>query len=166
MARTVTEDQIQSFMFQVFEVQGGAGLLLAEEASAGFTAVTTPEVTIGSAEYRTGNKKLTRKLAGPVTYSAGTLNRGILRGDTTFYQWVQAYLSGKKFRADLEIKVFDQESYGVEAGSEKVVMYQKWIDCQPSSVKMMGDLDATTVEANQTTITVEVEDVEFENKAA
>jgi len=166
MARTVGEDHIQSFRFQVFEVAGGAGLLGAENASAGFTTVTTPEITIETTDHRTGSEKLTRKHAGPPSFGDGTMSRGILRGDTTIYQWFMAYMSGLPFRADLEIKVYDQTAWGVEPGNETVVAYQKWFNCIPTSYKLLGDLDASASDINMQELTVAVENVEYANEPA
>lgn len=165
MARTVSEDQIQSFRFQVFEIDGGAGLLGAENASAGFTTVTTPEITVETAEHRTGSEKNTKKFPGPPSFGDGTMTRGILRGDTTLYQWFRAYMEGRPFRADLEIRVYDQTSWGVEKGSEVVVAKEKWFECIPTSYKLLGDLDASASDVNMQELTVAVEDVQYENEA-
>jgi len=62
MARSVAEDQLQSFRFRVFEVEGGAGIFDGEAPVAGFNTITTPNLTIEVTEHRTGNQKHTKKL--------------------------------------------------------------------------------------------------------
>ena len=85
--RSVAEDQIQSFRFRVFEVEGGAGVFAEEVPVAGFNTVTTPNLTIEQAEHRTGAEKYTRKFPGVPTWEDCTMTRGILYQDTTFYNW-------------------------------------------------------------------------------
>ena len=64
MARSVVEDQLQSFRFRVSELSGGADVFAGEAPVAGFNTVTTPNVTFETAEHRTGQDKFTRKFLG------------------------------------------------------------------------------------------------------
>jgi len=163
--RSVAQDEIQSFRFRVFEIDGGAGVFDNENPVAGFNTVTTPNLTFETAEHRTGSRKYARKFLGPPTWEAGTMTRGILRGDTTFYDWaIDKYLGRKPFRTDLEIRVYDQEEDGSDVANDEAVRSEIWRQCIPSSVKPMGDLDASATDVNMQEITVEVEEVELTTK--
>jgi phage tail-like protein len=168
MARTVAEDHFQSYRFRVFEVDGNAAAVFAGETPvAGFTTVTTPEVTVEMAEHRTGSEKYTRKYPGPPTYGEGTMTRGLLKGDNTFYNWLQKYLTGQPFRTDLIVRMYDQTAWAVDGGvPEEFIAEEKWKECFPNSIKLMGDLDASGADVNIQEITVAVEEVEFSNVAA
>lgn len=161
MARTTAEDQIQSFRFRVFEVDGGPSVFAGETPIAGFTTVTTPEVTSEVATYRTGADKTTKKLLGPVEVGEATLSRGILIGDNTMYNWVLAYQNKTPFRTDLEIRVYNQEGDGTSPDDEHVKS-QTWRECIPTSVKSLGDLDANAADVNMQELTVAIEEVENE----
>ena len=166
-ARTAAEDQFQNFRFRVFELDGEpAGVFADESPVAGFTTITTPEVTMEMSEHRTGSEKLTKKFLGPPTYGDGTMTRGLLKGDTTFYQWMQKYLTGQPFRTNLVIKVYDQTSWQADGVPDEAIAEQTWKNCIPTSLKFLGDLDASGADVNVQEATVGVEEVEFSNPAA
>lgn len=162
MPRSVAEDQIQSFRFRVFELEGGAGVFAGESPVAGFNTVTTPNLTFETAEHRTGNEKYTRKFLGPPTWEDCTMTRGILMGDTTFYDWaINKYLNKSPFRTDLEVRVYNQEGDGTSEDDQhirKITMR----NCLPSSVKIMGDLDASASDVNVQEITTALEECELD----
>lgn len=166
MSRTPAEDYLQSFRFRVFEVEGGPGVFGGESPIAGFNNVTTPNITIESSEHRTGNEVWTKKHPGVPTVEDCTMTRGILLGDTTFYDWVMAKLFGRQpYRTDLEIRVYDQTSPGTspdDAHARRIVMK----NCFPTSVKLIGDLDATSSDVNVQEITCAVEEVELDAPVA
>jgi len=159
--RSVAEDQIQSFRFRVFEVEGGAGVFANEDPIAGFNTITTPNLTFETAEHRTGTERYTKKYLGPPTWEDCSMTRGILRGDTTFYNWaVNKYLNKSPFRTDLEVRVYDQEGDGTSPDDEWVrgfIMRQ----CIPTSVKPLGDLDASASDVNMQEITTALEECEL-----
>jgi phage tail-like protein len=163
-ARTVAQDELQSFRFRVFEGSGEIpNIFASEDPIAGFKSVTTPEVTIEASEHRTGSEKFTKKFPGPPTYGEGSLTRGILRGETTIYDWVLKYLNGAPFRTTLEIKLYDQTSWGEGPGKETEIFTQTWKQCFPTSAKVLGDLDSTASDVNVQEITVAVEELEIIN---
>jgi phage tail-like protein len=167
VARTVAEDEMQSFRFRVFEGANEApNIFVNESPIAGFKTVTTPEITVEASEHRTGSEKFTKKFPGPPTYGEGTMTRGILRGETTIFDWLLKYLNGQPFRTTLEIKVYDQEMWGEAAADQVAIFTQTWKECFPTSVKSLGDLDSTAADVNVQEITVAVEEVEIENVAA
>jgi len=161
MPRTTAEDQLQSFRFRVFEVDGGPGIFADETPIAGFTTVTTPEATAETATYRTGADKHTKKFMGPVEYGEGSMTRGMLIGDTTLYNWIVKYQNKQPFRTDLEIRVYNQEGDGTSPDDDHV-RSETWRECIPTNVKFLGDLDANAADVNMQEITVAVEEVEFE----
>jgi phage tail-like protein len=162
MARTTAEDQIQSFRFRVFEDASGPGIFADENPIAGFTTVTTPEITSEMATHRTGSEKTTKKFLGSVEYGDGTMTRGILLGDSTFYNWIERYRNKQPFRTDLEIRVYNQEGDGTSPDDQHVKS-QTWRECIPTSVKPLGDLDAASADVNLQEITVAVEEVEIDS---
>jgi phage tail-like protein len=157
MPRLVAEDYLQSFRFRVVEIDGGAGAL--ESPVAGFNNVTTPEITVESAEHRTGNETWTKKQPGVPTVESATLTRGILIGDSTMYDWVVNKLFDKlPFRTDLQINQYNQEKPGVNPDDEpsRTITLR---EAFPTRVKLMGDLDATSSDINIQEIEVAVEEV-------
>lgn len=161
-SRTPAEDYLQSFRFRIFEVEGNADVFAEESPVAGFNNITTPNITIESAEHRTGNEVWTKKHAGVPTVEDCTMTRGILLGDTTFYDWVIAKIFGRApYRTDLEIRVYSQTAPGVQpddAFARRMVLK----NCFPTSVKLIGDLDATSSDVNVQEITCAVEEVELD----
>lgn len=165
MARSTAEDHIQSFRFRVFEIEGGPGIFAEESPVAGFTSITTPEATVETATHRTGSEKTTRKYAGPVEYGDATFTRGTLLGDSTFYNWLELYRNKQPYRTDLEIRVYNQEGDGTSPDDQHIKS-ETLKECQPTSVKGLGDLDAASADVNVQEITVSVEEVELESPAA
>lgn len=163
--RSVAEDQIQSFRFRVFEVEGGAGVFADESPIAGFNNITTPNLTFAPAEHRTGQEKYTKKFLGPPTWEDSTMTRGILKGDTTFYDWaINKYLNKQPFRTDLEVRVYDQEGDGTDPDDEWVRGFIMR-ECLPGSVKIVGDLDASSSDVNVQEISVILEECELTEPA-
>jgi phage tail-like protein len=165
MARTTAEDQIQSFRFRVFEVEGGPGIFADENPVAGFTTITTPEATAEMATHRTGSEKTTRKFLGPVEYGDVTMSRGILLGDSTFYNWLERYRNKQPFRTDLEVRVYNQEGDGTSPDDQHVKS-QTWKECIPTTVKGLGDLDSASADVNVQEVTVAIEEYELESPTA
>ena len=157
--RSVQEDYIQGFRFRVFEVEGGAGVFGGENPVAGFNNVTTPNITVEVAEHRTGNEIWTKKFPGVPTVEDATMTRGILLGDTTFYDWViEKYLNRQPYRTDIEIRVYNQQAPGVNPDdpySRRIILK----NAIPNSVKLVGDLDATSSDVNVQEIGVACEEV-------
>lgn len=161
--RSVAEDQIQSFRFRVFEGADGPGVFAAEEPIAGFNNITTPNLTIEQAEHRVGTEKYTRKFLGVPTWEDCTMTRGVLIGDTTFYDWaINKYLNKSPFRTDLTVAVYNQEGDGWgDAATEAPVRSVIMRNCIPTSVKLLGDLDASASDVNIQEITCALESAEL-----
>ena len=162
-ARTPAEDYIQGFRFRVFEIEGNIGVFGDESPVAGFNNVTIPSITIETAEHRTGNEIWTKKQPGIPTVESATMTRGILLGDTVFYDWViEKYFGRQPFRTDLEIRVYNQQAPGVSPDDQhaKSITFKNSI---PSSVKLLGDLDATSSDISVQEIGVECEELGFDS---
>jgi len=159
MARTVAEDNLQSFRFRVFEVEGNINIFGNESPMAGFNNVTMPNMTIEVAEHRTGNETYTRKFLGVPSVEDMTMTRGLLLGNTSLYDWVKRYLNKQAFRTDFEIRVYNQENPGVNPDDKpaKTMVVRNAI---PISIKSIGDLDATSSDVNMQEIGVACESID------
>jgi len=159
MARAVDTDFLQSMRFQVeVDAQGGGGVTTLSlkgpsGTSAGFSAVTTPELSSEAVEYREGLYVYTRKFPGVPTQADITMSRGVARRDTSFFTWIKTVVEGagavpaKEYRIDFTIKQYDRETslQGTDTLLESakpvrsyVVKEAFCIRCKPA-----GDLDAT-----------------------
>lgn len=175
MARSQTQDFIQSFRFHVIVIDtGGLGFNPLEavregsagvEGEAGFQSVTIPEISTDAAEYREGIMKWTRKLPGPPTLSDITMMRGVVKKDTSFFDWGVRTATGGDYRVDLAILQYGRED--VDPGTSESVPQQasriiKAYDCFPLRTKPAGDLDATSSEVSLSELDVATERIEIE----
>lgn len=113
MARAQATDFLHSMRFHVdaIGVGGVTRLIVPGRPQAGFSAVTTPEVSVEAVEYREGNTIYTKKFPGLATMSDITMSRGVTRGDSAFWEWMRVVLEGGgEYRADLEIKHFHRDT--------------------------------------------------------
>ena len=158
MARAVDTDFLQSMRFHVVVVPGTSphaqstiNLESQADASAGFSAVTTPELSSEAVEYREGLYVYTRKFPGVPTESDITMSRGVARLDTSFFDWIKVVVEGDAsnpdYRIDFDIKQYDRETslqgtdtLNAAAGPVRVYKVKEafCIRCKPA-----GDLDAT-----------------------
>lgn len=154
MARAQADDLLQSFRFRVVDVDGSF-----ISATAGFNSVTTPNLTLEAAEYREGNRKYTKKQPGVPTVESVTMQRGIALNETQFADWIlKKVLGGKPYRTDLMINVYNQEKTGEnvdDAASRQITCSE----CFPTSVKLIGDLDATSSDINLQEVEAACEEV-------
>lgn len=157
MARPQADDLLQSFRFRVVAVEDG---FIAPEA--GFNSVTTPNITVEAAEYREGNRKYTRKQPGVPTVESMTLSRGIALTETQFSNWIMAkVLGGAPYRTDLLVNVYNQEKTG-ENAADAAARQIRAAECFPTSVKLIGDLDATSSDINLQEIECACEEVHLQ----
>jgi len=157
MARSQREDFIQGFRFHARTADftalgydplsvnriGSSGV----DSEAGFQQITIPETSAEASEYREGIYKWTRKLPGPPTLSDTTFMRGVVRGDTGFYDWMIQTATGGDYRVDID--VFQYARGDIDAGVEEHISAipsrtYKLIDAFPIRVKPAGDLDSST----------------------
>ena len=166
MSRSSAEDVLQGFRFRIVEVEGNAGVFADEAPVAGFNNVSFPNITIEGAEYRTGNEVWARKFGGIVTVEDSTMTRGILLGDTTMYNWVMnKYLGRVPYRTDFEVRVYNQETLGIDPDDKpaRTMIYHNAI---PNSVKLMGDLDASSSDVSLQEVGVSLEFITLDAPAS
>lgn len=129
---------------------GGEGAIVGEGAEAGFQAITMPEYTLESVEYREGTRTYTLKFPGVPTTNDLTFTRGVARLDTAFYDWTREAIEGREYRADIVIYHFVRGARSAptfnpgtnlgDATSKRYVLF----DAFPIRVKVAGDADATS----------------------
>lgn len=164
MARAVATDYLHSMRFQVAVNDGNNPLTTLNPdgvVEAGFSAVTTPEMTVEAVEYKEGNMIYTRKYPGNPSMSDITLSRGVARVDSSFWNWMQLVAEGAEFdqpvaqyRQDLDIRHFHRDTSltgdtvqnrtQLDVGSPARIYRIK--EAFPIRHKVAGDLDATASE--------------------
>ena len=160
MARSITTDFYQSFRFAVSIGTPGSNYITT--ANAGFNNVTTPELSMESAEYREGTYIWTRKQAGVPTVSDATFQQGISSlgeggNGAPFMAWALAAINGAEYRTDITIYSIHRADMaavrGVYDTSGKIVMDQlspsrglTLHEAYPIRVKPQADFDATSSE--------------------
>lgn len=167
MARSQQTDFLHSMRFHVNAAvaNGGAADLDLNattkqgKAQAGFSTVTTPEATVEGVEYREGGYIYTRKQPGNPTVSDITMQRGVARGDSSFWKWLRVVIEGSgEYRADLTIMHYHRDKAltreypaqgtvnlaGIDLDNPGRIYHVK--EAFPTRHKTAGDLDATASE--------------------
>jgi hypothetical protein len=95
MARSVFHDLMQQYAFWLFDafsvVQGGLPVL---NPLAGFTTMTSPEITAQTREIEEGNWHYPRTVIKNARISPITLTRGVRFTDHDFYRWIVTAIEG------------------------------------------------------------------------
>jgi len=193
MPRAAASDPLHSFRFHVRSNNAPAingagddilqpdgtedGYIIGNGTEAGFNSVTTPELTVENAEYREGVRVYTMKFPGVPTIADITLNRGVARYDTAFFNWVLAAVEGNEYRTDLII--FHVQRPALEqtqdttkgpnidvTGDGIVSKLYKLYECSPARVKPAADLDASTSDVSIAELDVAFERFDIERPAA
>ena len=89
MARSVETDPFHDFRFHIVDPAGGN-----LDAVAGFTTVTMPNVSAEESPYREGTMRWTQKYPGVPTVGDVTMNKGIFKRDSDFFDWVLKVING------------------------------------------------------------------------
>jgi phage tail-like protein len=159
MARLAISDYLQNFRFFVTESEPApadrTGKFLA--VAAAFASASVPEVTTDIVEYRDGMSVLTKKQPTWPTFAAVTLTRGVVRGDTEFFNWMDAAVGGGPYRADLEVQHFHRVGWFINAPAR---LY-KLLEAMPSRVKIATDLDALSGDISIADIDIEYEGLDL-----
>lgn len=168
MARAISDDFLMNMRFFV-SVTGPAALEnptltrisqgTNSSPTAGFSACSIPEGTVGVAEYREGQYVYTRKQPAVPSMNDVTLSRGVAKIDSSFYKWWQLCAegdeSGSDYRGDVVIKhyhrsaslnraneaAFDPAS---AAATKEYTLHEAWTPRHKPST----DLDATAGEVS------------------
>lgn len=160
MARAASTDPYQNFRFQVVDPTGGN-----LDPVAGFTTVTTPNVSLNAVEYREGVYTWTRKFPGVPTVGELVLSQGIFKRNTQFFDWILRVINGgnRDYRSELVVNQFHiTDEFGVNGTPSRITTCR---ECFPTDVKPTGDFggDDDAVQISEATFTVE--EVEVELKA-
>jgi len=149
MPRAAVEDFFQGFRFQVRDTEGFL------QPEGGFQTCTAPELTLGEAPYRDGIQKFTKKQPGIPSFNNLTLEKGVVKNDTKFFEWIKKFLDGEPFRTDVEIRHF-HPSDPASPESQPSRIYRLF-DVVCLRVKFAGDFDA-----NDDSISIESLDMAYE----
>lgn len=162
MARLAISDFMQNFRFFVVESEPRPADRDAKflSVAAAFASASTPEVTTDIVEYRDGMSVLTKKFPTWPTFTPVTLTRGVVRGDSEFFNWMDAAVGGGPYRADLEIQHFHRVGWFINAPSR----IYKLLEAMPSRVKVASDLDALSGDVSIADLDVEFEGLDLEEK--
>lgn len=181
MARAQSTDYLHSMRYHV-TITGVAGekrLVPGNRPDAGFTNITTPEMSVEPSEYKEGTWIYTRKQPGNPTMGGElTFSRGVTRADSSFWDWLRVVVEGSgEYRADLDIDHYHREqaltrstpASGAEPnqtnltlGTPARVYHVK--ECFPTRHKVAADMDATASEISIMEIDVAYEHFEVEEK--
>ena len=76
----------------------------------GFTEVTGLDINIEVIEYRSGSSPVqsVTKMPGLIKYSNITLKRGIVKGDTDFFKWINTIQQSTVERRDVVISLLNE----------------------------------------------------------
>jgi phage tail-like protein len=182
MARSVKSDPYHSMRFIVVAqtADGTDPLVPTGNPQAGFTQVSTPDVTTESVEYKEGHWLYKRKYPGTPEAGDVSLTRGVMRKDTTFWDWARAAAEGSasgysEYRADLLIYVFhrqptlttqpkQQENLTMlDITNPGIVLHCD--ECFATTCKPMSDLDSNSSDIAVSEITAACEHFWIERTA-
>ena len=152
------------------------------DAGAGFSNVTTPEISTEAVEYKEGTMVYTRKYPGNPTMSDVTLSRGVARLDSSFWDWLRVVVEGgpvggitAEYRVDLDIKHYHRDTSLIRTapGFENATDLSQDLPARtyhvreafPIRHKVAGDLDATASEISIMEIDVAYEHFEITEHA-
>ena len=146
MARSVDTDYYHNLKFHMRVITAGIAGASNLGAQGGFSALTMPEISQEVAEYKEGRMLYKRKQAGEVTFNDLTASQGVAKGNTDFYDWIQAGYLGKAYKVDLQIRHFHRDE--VTGLNDFTGVQPKRViniyEAQASRVKLGGDMDATS----------------------
>jgi phage tail-like protein len=147
-----------NFRFHVSDPAGGN-----LDPVAGFTSVTTPDISLEPAEYREGTFRWTRKYPGVQTVGELQMMKGTVRRDSDFFNWILNVINGgvASYRTDLMVMEFHiTDEFGIDNGSPSRIMRLR--EAFPTQVKPMADKDATGSEVAIQEITLAIEELDVE----
>lgn len=181
MARAQALDFMNNARFHVFLAAGPdvahmGGQLDGGVPQAGFNSVTLPTLSADSVEYKEGHNIYTKKFPGIPSVDDITLNRGVTRGDSSFWNWIRVVAEGSgEYRANIEIKQYHRDTAlvrefptsGAQANLTNINLDRpaktyKVFECFPTSCKPNGDFDATSADISIMEMTLACEFYEVE----
>lgn len=141
MARPVSTDPYQGFNF-IIEFPNG-------EVAGGFSTATTPELTVETAEYKTGTMKMRQKYPGNLAVNDVTLTRGLMKNNSQLHDFVKKTQTGEEYRTDVMIIQNHRD------GTQKVYTLHEAFGMR---AKLSADLDAMGND-----VSVEELDIQYED---
>lgn len=165
MPATARSQSTDFFSMNKFTVTDTQGILPSNRApssgypAAGFNTCTSPEMTLGVAEYQEGIEAYRRKYPGEPTFAPVTLTKGIVKTDTTFYQWLVATATNQSYRTNLIISHFHRDDVAGQVVYQGSVPYRQIYlqNAFATRVKMGSDFDGTAAD-----VSIEDLDIEYE----
>lgn len=175
MARAKAQDFLHNFRFQV-SITGAddtpglpMGSSADESPSAGFSAVSIPEISQDAVEYREGHYVYARKHAGLPTVSNVTLSRGVALQNGRCWTWIQNVVEGNfEYRADMNIFHYHRDAKPATTSSDvggvetfpdttRAGIVYSCKNVFPIRYKPSSDLDGTSSEISIQELEVAVE---------
>jgi len=154
MARAESTDFLHSMKFAVTatKLDGTSPLVGLEGRSVtdqgGFSACTTPEMTVEAVEYKEGTMIYTRKYPGNPSMSDLTLSRGVALKDSVFWNWTKQVVEGVgDYRVTLDIR-HQHRAEALSGRTVKAARLYKVEEAFPMRCKVAADLDATASEVS------------------
>jgi len=157
MARSASTDPYLNMRFHLVD-PGGGNL----DPIAGFTQVTTPNITVEPAEYREGVYRWTRKFPGITTVGEVQCMTGTVKRESAFYDWIMKVARGgvAEYRTDLMIMEYHiTDEFGIDGAPSRIMRIK---EAFPTDVKAMADKDATGSEVSIQEMTLTLEELEIE----
>lgn len=98
MARTRFNDFLQNYSFHLIDISPSLSIppFVFMNPLAGFSQITTPEVSVETEEIDEGNHYFKRHLISGGSTSSITLQRGASLMDADFWRWISATIRGDK----------------------------------------------------------------------
>lgn len=179
MARAQETDFLSSMRFHVDVVPVGNGQHTLRTGGntpqAGFTNVSTPELTVDPAEYKEGQMVYTRKFPGNPSVSDITMSRGVARADSSFWDWARVVVEGSgDYRATVSIKHYHRDTSLTRGVADRSLENKTDLDLNsparvyklyeafPVRHKVAADLDGTASEISIMELDVTYESFEIE----
>lgn len=159
MAETARSQSTDPFSMHRFHVTDTGGFLNLTTPAAGFNTLVAPEMTVGSVEYQEGLWTYRRKYPGEVSFAPLTLTKGIVKNDSSFFQWMRACSENRIYRTNIIVKHFHRDDVSGLVDYTTSTPYRE-IHCFNAfctRVKMGSDFDSLSAE-----ISIEDLDIELE----
>ena len=103
MAGTARSQSTDPFNMARFHIVDTEKRLNLSTPAAGFNTCTMPEQTIGHVEYQEGIWTYRRKYPGDTTFAPITMTKGVVKNDSSFYNWVRGTSENKPYRTNILI---------------------------------------------------------------
>lgn len=184
MTRPLADDFMQVFKFHAEAVVEGSTedrFTVAGQTQAGFSNITTPELTVEAAEYSEGQRIYGMKQPGKPTVSDCTFSRGQTKRLSPFWAWTRQVAEGSgNYRAEVLIHQYHRQEaltrpFPVTQFTENLVRIPEnavptitihLYEAFPTRAKIVGDLDATGSDISISEMDVVLEHFEIEEGAA